>query len=699
MLASFFVLLTNSVLQPADPHASSRAALLAGVKEVARPGIPGLVAPLTPNAFSVIEASEGPVAVAATFGRGRVLVLGHTGYLDFGVTTGDTQRFQTNAVRWLQSPREPERLALNLPGVAQRLSAVGLPTRNVAQLPARLGPNVLVIASAHDGALRVNPDEVRAGTSFLIASTGWGWEQITGRAIRELPVQAGLNAVGVAILDGMTDSGAPFAVNGTQRYTQDAQTLWGEILAGRADAKAGGVVQGVLGSVATDSGLAKAVAAESARRGLVTVGPGRPLPAKNVLERILVRYQSATALDQANPSAALFPGAVPTDAPRGQRRVTLALNRTQWIGTGLYAPPGQRLTVTLPESQVGRGFRLQIGAHTDRLWHLNNWTRFPDITVNVPLDGAVTSVVAPFGGTIYLVNPRAENVNVSFSVTGAVEAPHFVLGQTTPEQWLARRAAPGPWTDLEGQNVVITVPSSAVRALGDPTELMQFWDQMTNLCADLAQVTRNRTMKERIVADEQISAGYMHAGYPIMTWLDVVPMVVNLEKMKAEGSWGHYHEMGHNHQSDLWTFDGTVEVTVNLFTLYVYDNLNGFRPKERAFTDADCLARWERFMASGPSHEKWKNDPFLALTMYAQLQNAFGWDTYKAVFRAYQQMPANERPRTEQQKRDQWMVMFSRQTGKNLGPFFEAWRVPVTAEAKAKIADLPTWMPAGMTNR
>ncbi len=43
--------------------------------------------------------------------------------------------------------------------------------------------------------------------------------------------------------------------------------------------------------------------------------------------------------------------------------------------------------------------------------------------------------------------------------------------------------------------------------------------------------------------------------------------------------------------------------------------------------------------------------------------------------------------------------MFSRQTGKNLGPFFEAWRVPVTAEAKAKIADLPTWMPAGMTNR
>ena len=34
--------------------------------------------------------------------------------------------------------------------------------------------------------------------------------------------------------------------------------------------------------------------------------------------------------------------------------------------------------------------------------------------------------------------------------------------------------------------------------------------------------------------------------------------------------WGQFHEAGNNHESSHRTFDGTVEVTVNLFTLYVH---------------------------------------------------------------------------------------------------------------------------------
>jgi hypothetical protein len=39
------------------------------------------------------------------------------------------------------------------------------------------------------------------------------------------------------------------------------------------------------------------------------------------------------------------------------------------------------------------------------------------------------------------------------------------------------------------------------------------------------------------------------------------------------------------------------------------------------------------------------------------------------------------------------MIRFSRTVGRNLGPFFEAWGVPVTADALEQIKDLPTWMP------
>ena len=65
--------------------------------------------------------------------------------------------------------------------------------------------------------------------------------------------------------------------------------------------------------------------------------------------------------------------------------------------------------------------------------------------------------------------------------------------------------------------------------------------------------------------------------------------------------------------------------------------------------------------------------------MYIELQQGFGWDTYKKVFAEYRRLPDAERPKTDQEKRDQWMVRFSRAVGRNLGPFFQAWGVPTSA--------------------
>lgn len=137
-------------------------------------------------------------------------------------------------------------------------------------------------------------------------------------------------------------------------------------------------------------------------------------------------------------------------------------------------------------------------------------------------------------------------------------------------------------------------------------------------------------------------------------------------------------------------------MTVNLFTLYTYEHLVGIpvQANERgsvAFV-REQLAKmdWQQ-----PSFERWKSDPFLALAMYAQLQHAFGWDAYRRVFAQYRDLPAAERPKSDDEKRDQWLVRFSRAVGRNLGPFFEAWGVPTSVEARASLADLPDWMPQG----
>lgn len=93
--------------------------------------------------------------------------------------------------------------------------------------------------------------------------------------------------------------------------------------------------------------------------------------------------------------------------------------------------------------------------------------------------------------------------------------------------------------------------------------------------------------------------------------------------------------------------------------------------------------------------EKWKSDPFLALILYQQLRDGFGWEAYKKVLAEYRDLPAGERPKTEIDKHDQWMVRFSRVVGKNLGPFFQYWGIPTSEAARQSISGLPVWMPEG----
>jgi hypothetical protein len=302
----------------------------------------------------------------------------------------------------------------------------------------------------------------------------------------------------------------------------------------------------------------------------------------------------------------------------------------------------------------------------------------------------------PFGGPLYIDVPANGGLGLAeIQVRGAVEAPHFVLGKTDPVQWREQvRNRPAPWAELESSKVILTVPSSAIRGLDDPVPLMEFWVHVLDACADLAGWPLQRERPERYVADVQIGAGYMHSGYPIMTHLDVAPLVVDVQKLITEGSWGHFHEMGHNHQSGDWTFDGAGEVTVNLFSLYIIDRCCHLSGPGHPAIAADARAKkTAEYLAAGAPFERWKGDPFLALIMYMQLREAFGWEAFRRVFAEYRALPEAQRPRNDDEKRDQWLVRFSKAVGHDLGPFFRAWGVPTSAQAQATIADLPDWMP------
>jgi hypothetical protein len=181
-----------------------------------------------------------------------------------------------------------------------------------------------------------------------------------------------------------------------------------------------------------------------------------------------------------------------------------------------------------------------------------------------------------------------------------------------------------------------------------------------------------------------------------MTHMDGAVFMTELAKLRdGSNAWGLFHELGHNHQAGDWTFSGTGEVTCNLFSLYGIETLCSPVPTNGGHPALDQTRRIEIYLEDGAPFEEWKREPFLALQMYMQLQAAFGWDAFKRVFAEYRDLPAGERPKDDDEERDQWMVRFSRAVGKDLGPFFAKWGVPVSESARAEVAGLGGWMPAG----
>jgi hypothetical protein len=121
---------------------------------------------------------------------------------------------------------------------------------------------------------------------------------------------------------------------------------------------------------------------------------------------------------------------------------------------------------------------------------------------------------------------------------------------------------------------------------------------------------------------------------------------------------------------------------------------SGYPIRTQLDGSAETAGKLRQHLSQPDKFTRLKKDPFLAL-MYDQLRAAFGWDTYKKVFADYRALPKDQRPKNDDEKRDQWMVRFSKAAGKNLGPFFEAWGVPTSAAGRQSIADRPGWVPGG----
>ena len=182
-----------------------------------------------------------------------------------------------------------------------------------------------------------------------------------------------------------------------------------------------------------------------------------------------------------------------------------------------------------------------------------------------------------FGGLLFLESPVGGINSITVSVHHVVLTPTY--DRTDPNRvqaWEYKRAyAAGLWADLAGRYIVFNLPSKSILHL-DHAQLdraLRFWDSIVLAHHELRGT--KPTSRERIVCDEQPSVGYMRtcvrrresrslsiflsdSGYPIVTGMDVSDpksndFLFNCERLETIGSWGVFHELGHNMQRSSWS--------------------------------------------------------------------------------------------------------------------------------------------------
>ncbi|KAG2445002.1 hypothetical protein HYH02_008872 [Chlamydomonas schloesseri] len=431
---------------------------------------------------------------------------------------------------------------------------------------------------------------------------------------------------------------------------------------------------------------------------------------------------------KASPYASIIPGLDGTDASRTNVVLTITCNYSGiewqrlyaaadsdlWRSTGLFAAPGQVVTVTTANaSAIGAGLRIQVGSHTDDLWGAGKpeWKRLPVVVGSTPLAANGTQLGSPVGGLIYVRVPIGKQLgNVQFTFYNVLRAPYFKANSTTVAAWNATvRNYSAPWAELETSKFIITVPSIAIRNLTDPLPLLNFWNQVLDGFADIANMTRDRARAERIVVDEDISAGWLHSGYPIMAYN--VPRLwqelLDEPYLRKYGAWGPFHELGHNHQwANMELGDQTAEASVNVFSAWAM--LNVVNPT----TGGYGAIRWEHYNevadiskrrnaiaaymnctnrgCYGPSNWGTNWSVWNALITFLQLQEGFGWGFYSRMYGAYRAMGSGYI--TDYWTRVQlYIVTASQVAGRNLVPFFTTWGFPITDATRAAVSGLPQW--------
>ncbi|MCW1912170.1 M60 family metallopeptidase [Luteolibacter sp. GHJ8] len=713
-------------------------ALTSGIsgQAIASPGTSGTVAPFGAASFPVLLGTASPVQAPAAAGRhgdsydpsaGRAVAFSHTGFFDTGA--GARSTLFTNSILWASKQAAPAGTTVAIASSAVSssfVSGLGYTTTAVGTnlTAANLSSAHVLVLSAHANFTASAVTNIKnfaaAGGGIVITSTPWALG-----ASNYANANSILDPFGLCYsLDYSDDSSwtvAAAAYPAFQSALPAADALIADkegtavMSAANRSAAANAIFQVTQIRIDIPALAAKlALLSDSAHYGMIAPTAAAPINTTNKpVEKMIASYQSKT-FDQltpaqlfVHPSASDFPGLPTAGAATVTKTVTINGNtsvdfymnqggRPTRFETGLYAAPGATVTITIPGDKTAQGIQAHISPNgsQDSTFNITNWTFFPKLWRRVDLTQASTQTGHVMGGLITLMIPPGKSLgNFEVTISGAIEAPVFVLGQNTDAEWNATlKSKPAPYGYIQNSKLTIYVPKTQLAAMNNPEAVTGYWKQVMDIADEYYGYTTYRKRGEAIATARYVAAGAAYASYPIEAGWGTGSDEM-LEGARINGHWGNYHELGHNYQD---IFDGTfvialsAEVDVNLFPGMIYTLLHDRTAWDGAHSTYDASSRLpkrQQYLALSDAEKTWQKAHDItpvAYDFYFNLSEAFGWQAFKTMLTRlmrYLQSPSSATDPALHAlssgdanfKRNRFYMLMCDATGRNLDSYFQRY--------------------------
>ena len=380
--------------------------------------------------------------------------------------------------------------------------------------------------------------------------------------------------------------------------------------------------------------------------------------------------------------------------PQSERK-RLGIRSFPWsdfVPTGFYISAGKELQIEA-QNTVGSNLpSIIIGTYN------YNDEKKPQV---VALQAGLNSIKAEKGGLIWVrYNSKTPNSKAQLNFkSGYVKAPTFIKGIDNASTWKAQLdKSAAPEVVLVGNRIIQMYSLDYAKSI--QTEDLNFvlqtadniWDWQNEFSGmDGSSPMHKLPAHNRMLMVESFKTktGCAYASSYGTAYGEGCAKAAFTSEI-AKNGWGTWHELGHEHQQYIWTYNLLTEVTVNLYTLHVERKLgikNGRLRVENMYIPALEFIKNKSANKDFVTMTGTYNDHFTRLVMFQQLYLAFGEKFYPEIHkRARVEDKGENLSDLDKQK---WFVKTACQvSGKDLSHFFQEWGFKLGTDFYKEIAAL-----------